>query len=206
MKLKRLKTKQSILTSFCTIILLFSFTDSSAQILKKFRLGVDFGLIFPHGKTDVIVGSEIKYTISDKLKIGARIEGAGLAKKIKNAEGNYITGSSRLNLNYTATAQYYLFETEKLFPFIEAGFGYYELADISSDIVNNYSRDIIWEDKPFSFDPTWGGMLKTGIEYDQVRLSFSYHFMPNSKVVINAIDQNISNNYFTFSIGYFIGK
>lgn len=168
-----------------------------AQIKYKVRLGVDFGIVLPKGKTDVVVGTNLKYMVSKKINVGFRIEGAAIAKEIKLDDGSFKAGDSRLNLGYLFTIDYYYLNHKSLYPFISGGIGYYELADISANLTHDYS--------PIKFAPKVGLMLKTGFEYDKMRMTFGYHFIPKSTIMINGIEQILVNSYVTLSIGYFIG-
>lgn len=179
------------------VFLFFIIQNTSGQTLNKLRLGVDFGLVFPKGKTDVVVGTNVKYNITDRISTGIRIEGAAIAKEIQLEDGSKQTGDKRFNLSYIATINYFFIQYKEIYPFVEGGLGYYKISEISESISTNY--------EPISFDSKMGIMLKAGIEHEKVRISIGYHFLPKSEINLPKLVQRLNTNYLTLSIGYFIG-
>lgn len=187
------KTKWVIVLAF----VLFS-TDLMAQVINRLRVGVDFGIVKPEGSTDVIVGTEIKYQINSKSKIGCRIEGGGISKKIKRSDGSYFISESRMQVGFITSFEYTYLQGSNWTLFVETGLGYYALADLSASSLTAYIAQ--------SFNPKFGGLLKTGFEFEKFRLTLAYQYIPTTNTTINAVNQHIKNTYFSTSIGYFIGK
>jgi len=169
----------------------------SGQILKKLKLGVDFGINIPKGNADVVVGADFKCAISDLSNIGFRFEGAGIAKEYKQNDGTKEVSQSRVNQAYIITSDYYFYQSRHLKSFAEIGIGIYKPSDLSASSATNYHV--------ISFEHKWGAMIKTGIELERLRLSIGAQLLPKSSININQYKQKITHSYLTFSVGYFIG-
>lgn len=192
------KVSRYILYGISIIGLFFvSSYQCNAQILSRFRLGVDFGAVLPKGSPNVVVGTDLKYQFSKRISGGLRIEGAAIAKDVKNGNGEVETGDQRLNLALLSTVNYYFSQHLGVYPFVELGIGRYEIAEISANVSQNYM--------PITFEDEFGVMCKVGFEHEKVCISIGYHLIPNQNQVINGIDQEIKADYLTFSVGYFVG-
>ncbi len=179
------------------IILLLLPTAIFSQEKGKLKLSVDFGAVFPKGKTDFSASAELKYNLTERMNIGFRIEGAGIGQEIELPDGSKVDTDARLSTGYIATFDYLLKNTKEFSPFVGGGIGYYKPSDISTELISI--------DEPISLDSEFGLMLRTGAEFDKVRLSVNYHLIPSSEIAFDALSQKVSNSYLGISIGYNVG-
>jgi hypothetical protein len=195
--------QQNILAKSKKILLLFLLLLSTTyishgQIKDKFSLGVDFGLVQSNQSTDVHVGGDINYRLSNHFDIGFRIGSGAFAKKFVNSQNKSISSDSRVGTTYLITTDYYLDSIQQIIPFISGGIGFFNLPEISDNVTSN--------NIPVTFRSKIGYMIKTGFVFDKIKIALAYHIISKSQTIIFNTEQDIDNKYLTFSLGYFIGK
>jgi hypothetical protein len=183
------------------IIGILAFENGYSQEEGKFRVGLDLGYAAPtNGGGGIMFSIEPKYNIKDNMNVGLRIGGAGMAREVES-DGITISGNLSANGSYVATYDYYFSREGKTFvPYLGAGAGYYELANLEFDNVSSGSYQVDGNGK-------MGGLLRGGFEWSKFRMGLECNLVPKStlKNTNGANVGSISNSYFGFHLGFYVG-
>ncbi len=177
-----------------------------SQQAGRFRYQMDFGTAVPRdGGIGAIVNIEPQILVMDNLAVGMRMGVAGLAKDIVyyDIPDDY-DGEIGANLSVLATANYYFnFGKGKVAPYIGGGFGYYSLSNIDIEETDIDEDDI----ENLEADFAWAPMVRAGVELNKFRIGFEYNFVPKSNLqnVGGDIIGQATNEYFAFTLGFFVG-
>jgi outer membrane protein W len=191
---------------FSVLILLLVVQTAYSQQAGKFRYQMDLGFAAPKdGGIGALVNFEPQVLVLDNLALGMRLGVAGLAKDVTyyTIPEDY-TGEIGANLSISGTANYYFnFGNSKVAPYLGAGFGYYALSNLEIENTD-FDRDEVG-DLQASF--AWAPMLRAGVELDKFRIGAEYNFIPSSNLqnVQGDVIGKATNEYFTFTLGFFVG-
>jgi len=185
-----------------TLLLLVSFSafkaKAQSETFKAFKTDLAIGYAVPAGsgsKGGVLFAVEPKYSISDQITLGLRLEWALTAYAFE-AEGESFTGDIKATGSYLATADY-MFNTNRVRPFVGLGVGIYSVAGVSSSFelegegVSESSEIAVGGGTKFGFAP------RVGLEAGHFRLAAEYNFAGK--------DDNIKYSYLGLKVGFFFG-
>ncbi len=190
-------------------------------IPKPFKVDVSLGYGKPLGndsKAGLLFSIEPKYSLTNRITVGFRIEASAINMMGKRSDVNYSSEASSFTKlssrndraeSYVLTADYYL-SKGKIRPFVGAGFGLYKV--IPAENLNfqsgSYAR-AIQEDKKI------GGLIRAGVEAGHFRLSMEYNLVPKSAGVqivessANGVSfintPAVKNSYLGIKLGVTIG-
>lgn len=188
------------------LLLIFLLTiNSFSQEIDKFRVGIDLGWTLPTaGGGGFLFTIEPKYNIKENLNIGLRMSSATMVKDVefKNTNEN-ADGKLAANSTYLATLDYYFYKGKNFVPYLGFGAGYAKLANIRFDMVS----DVKLENEEIKLNGKFAGLLRGGFEWGKFRFGADFNLIPKSKLKdgILSEDAEISNSYFSFNLGFFIG-
>lgn len=177
-----------------------------SQQAGRFRYQMDFGTAVPKdGGIGAIVNIEPQVLAMDNLAIGMRMGVAGLAKDIVyyDIPDDY-DGEIGANVSVLATANYYFnFGKGNVAPYVGAGFGYYGLSNIDIEETNIDEDEIENLEAAFA----WAPMVRAGVELNKFRIGVEYNFVPKSNLqnVGGDVIGQATNEYFAFTLGFFVG-
>ncbi|QPH40995.1 outer membrane beta-barrel protein [Pedobacter endophyticus] len=180
-----------------TLLLLVSFSafkaKAQSETFKAFKVDVALGYAAPSGsgsKAGILFAVEPKYSMSDQLTLGLRMEWALTAYSIEK-DGVSYAGDIKSTGSYLATADY-MFNTNKVRPFAGLGVGIYSVAGASFSSDNSsLQTNTVASSTKFGFAP------RVGAELGHFRAAIEYNFAGK--------DDNIKYNYLGFKIGAFFG-
>lgn len=181
---------------------LLAFATGYSQTEGKFRIGLDLGYAMPikDGAGGPSSSLELKYNIKENMNIGIRSNGMFIARDVVN-NGVSVDAKVSLNASYTATFDYYFNQSGKsLVPFIGAGAGYYEMADIELDNSSLNLPDSKAKGKI-------GGFVRAGVEFSKFRVGAEYNIIPKTDDLDwdGAKIGSVSNSYLGIHVGFFLG-
>ena len=188
---------------FCFFLFL-SLTIASvveAQDYKKVRVGLGLGYALSTGEGGsggVLVTFEPGYRIQDNLLVGLRIETAALTR---GSTASIVAGTSigvAAVGSYTINGQYYFGSGDGFRPFGGLGLGLFSLAAADVTLGGTTVNFAVAESK-FGFYP------RLGFDMSHFTMAFEYNFIPATPVVGTTTGAEVSNSYFGFRIGAFIG-
>lgn len=189
------------------ILFLFQFISTAyAQRADSFRFQMDLGTAAPKdGGIGALVNLEPQILVMNNLAFGLRLGATGLAKDVVYYEipDDYI-GELAGNASVLGTANYYFnYDKGRVAPYIGAGFGYYALSNIDIDDTDIDEDEI--GDLKANF--AWAPMVRAGVELGKFRIGAEYNFVPTSDLqsVNGEIVGQAINEYFGFTLGYFVG-
>lgn len=177
-----------------------------SQQAGRFRYQMDLGTAVPKdGGIGAIVNIEPQVLAMDNLAIGMRMGVAGLAKDIVyyDIPDDY-DGEIGANVSVLATANYYFnFGKGNVAPYVGAGFGYYGLSNIDIEETNIDEDEIENLEAAFA----WAPMVRAGVELNKFRIGVEYNFVPKSNLqnVGGDVIGQATNEYFAFTLGFFVG-
>lgn len=191
--------KKIILLVFVNMAL----ANGYAQEKGKFRVGLDFGFVPSDGGGGAMFSLEPKFNIQENMNIGLRIGGAAIAKNIQN---NSTATSAEVSVNgsYVGTYDYYLHKSGSSFaPYIGAGFGYYEIANLEFDDSDVNQSTTLNPDSSREI----GGLVRAGFEWGKFRMGVEYNFIPDSTLQdINGLNKGeVANSYVGIHLGFYLG-
>ncbi|WP_026969514.1 hypothetical protein [Algoriphagus terrigena] len=188
------------------LVALLIMNTAYSQQAGKFRYQMDFGTAVPKdGGIGAIVNIEPQILVMDNLAVGMRMGVAGLAKDIVyyDIPDDY-DGEIGANLSVLATANYHFnFGEGRVAPYIGGGFGYYGLSNIDIEETDIDEEDI----ENLEADFAWAPMVRAGVELNKFRIGLEYNFVPKSNLqnVGGDVIGQATNEYFAFTLGFFVG-
>jgi opacity protein-like surface antigen len=179
--------------------------NSFSQEIDKFRVGLDLGWTLPTaGGGGILFAIEPKYNIKENLNIGLRMSSAAMVKDVQFKDSNEnADGKLAANNTYLATLDYYFYKGKNFVPYIGFGAGYTKLANIRFDLAS----DVELENEEIKLNGKFAGLIRGGFEWGKFRFGADLNLIPKSNLKDGLIDENaeISNSYFSFNLGFFIG-
>jgi outer membrane protein W len=191
--------KKVILAAFIAL----ACTNGYSQKKGGFRVGLDLGYTVPsNGGGGLLFSIEPKYNIQENMNIGLRI---GAAAMIRDIQDNGTTTSAKVSANgsYVGTYDYYFNKSGKSFvPYIGAGAGYYSIANVEFDDVDNTSNQV-----SVSATGKMGALLRGGFEWGKFRMGVEYNLVPKSDLQNLNGDKvgTVSNTYLGIHLGFYVG-
>jgi hypothetical protein len=188
------------------LVALFLINTAYSQQAGKFRYQMDLGIAAPKdGGIGAIVNLEPQVLVLNNLALGMRLGVAGLAKDIVyyDIPDDY-DGEIGANVSLLGTANYFFnFGKGNVAPYVGAGFGYYSLSNL--EIEDSYYHDDDFENLEADF--AWAPMLRAGVELNKFRIGVEYNFVPKSNLqnVRGDVIGQATNEYFAFTLGFFVG-
>ncbi|GAA0878376.1 hypothetical protein GCM10009119_13440 [Algoriphagus jejuensis] len=175
-----------------------------SQQADRFRYQMDLGFVAPkHGGIGAMVHIEPQILVMDNLAVGLRMGATGMAKDITYYEiPDDYDGELSANLSVSGTTNYYFnYGKGKVAPYIGAGFGYYALSNV--DVDDDDLEDIENLEAAFA----WAPMVRVGVELQKFRIGAEYNFVPSSNLqnIEGDIIGQATNEYFAFTLGFFVG-
>jgi len=191
---------------FGVLVALLIMNTAYSQQAGKFRYQMDLGVAMPKdGGIGAIVNLEPQILVMNNLALGMRMGVAGLAKDIvyHDIQDDY-DGEIGANISVLATANYYFnFGKGNVAPYVGGGFGYYGLSNLDIE-ESDYDEDD-FENLEANF--AWAPMLRAGVELNKFRIGVEYNFVPKSNLqdVRGDVVGRATNEYFAFTLGFFVG-
>lgn len=187
------------------LLSVFYSISTLSQEIDKFRVGLDLGWTLPTaGGGGFLFAIEPKYNIKENLNIGLRMSSAAMVKDVefKNTNEN-ADGKLAANSTYLATLDYYFYKGKNFVPYVGFGAGYARLANIRFDLAS----DVELENEEIKLNGKFAGLIRGGFEWGKFRFGADFNLIPKSKLKNGQIneDAEISNSYFSFNLGFFIG-
>ena len=188
------------------LVALLIMNTAYSQQAGKFRYQMDFGTAVPKdGGLGAIVNLEPQVLVMNNLAVGMRMGVAGLAKDIVyyDIPDDY-DGEVGANLSVLATANYYFnFGRGTVAPYVGGGFGYYSLSNIDIEDTDIDEDDV----ENLETDFAWAPMVRAGVELNKFRIGVEYNFVPKSNLqnVGGDVIGRATNEYFAFTLGFFVG-
>lgn len=183
-------------------LLTLAFANGYSQEKGRFRVGLDLGYVPTGGGGGGMFSIEPKYNLTDNMNVGLRLGGAGIARDIETNEGQSTTAKISANGSLVGTYDYYIHIGSMSFvPYIGAGVGYYEIANIEFDDAT--SAEVTPESTG-----EMGGLIRGGFEWGKLRMGVEYNFVPDSKLQDangNVTDVTVANSYIGLHIGFYLG-
>lgn len=184
------------------VLLTFAFANAYSQEKGRFRVCLDFGYVPTGGGGGGMFSIEPKYNLTDNMNVGLRLGVAGIARDIETNSGQSTTAKISANSSLVGTYDYYIHIGKMSFvPYVGAGFGYYEIANIEFDDATSS------EITPASTGEM-GGLIRGGFEWGKLRVGVEYNFVPDSKLQDsngNVTDVSVANSYVGLHIGFYLG-
>lgn len=188
------------------LITLGGFFQMNAQNANTFRFDFDLGYAIPQaGGGGFALYLEPKWNIKDNMNVGLRLGAAGLIKEL-NTNGNTTEGEIGTNTSYLGTYDYFFSDGSSSFvPFVGGGVGYYSLASVKFDDLDN--GDDFNQSTDLKVSGKLGGMLRAGFNWGRFKVSLDYNLVGKSD--LQDMDGNVvgttKNGYFGISLGVFAG-
>lgn len=188
------------------LVALLVINTTFGQQAGRFRYQMDFGTAVPKdGGIGAIVNIEPQVLVMNNMAIGMRMGVAGLAKDIVyyDVPDDY-EGEIGANVSVLATANYYFnFGKGNVAPYMGVGYGYYSLSNIDIEGTDIDEDDI----ENLEADFAWAPMVRAGVELNKFRIGLEYNFVPKSNLqnVGGDIIGQATNEYFAFTLGFFVG-
>ena len=192
--------------TFLFLMLLIGYaTQLQAQEANKFRFDIRLGYAIPSGGGGgVLFNLEPKWTITDNMNVGLRLGAAAYASSL---EYNDTVGQSSeteigANGSFVGTYDYYFHNGSSSFaPFVGAGLGYYQVANVGDDGSDFDNGTEIGSDGKF------GGMFRAGFDWGKFRLAAEYNLIGNSDLrnASNDVIGTAKNGYIGISLGAYFG-
>jgi outer membrane protein X len=185
-------------------LLTLAVANGYSQKKGGFRVGLDFGYVPTGGGGGGMFSIEPKYNLTDNMNVGLRLGGAGIARDIQTNSGQSTTAKIAANGSFVGTYDYYFHKSGNSFvPYIGAGVGYYEIANIEFDDSNVNSSTTLNPDSSGQI----GGLVRVGFEWGKFRMGVEYNFIPDSTLQdINGLDKGtVANSYAGIHLGFFLG-
>ena len=173
---------------------------SYGQDYKKFKVGLGLGYAISSGAGSaggVLITVEPAYRLSDNLSIGLRLESAALTRGYSGTLASGTTLSVAGIGSYTLNGQYY-FSANKFRPFVGAGFGMYQLADVTAASGGSTVGTVLGE-------TVVGFYPRIGFDLGHFNMALDYNILPGSKPAGSTTSDVINNSYIGIRIGAFIG-
>lgn len=190
-----------------TILLLLQVIHHAfSQEEGRFRFQMDLGIAAPKdGGIGALVNFEPQILVTRNLALGLRMGVAGLAKDVTYYEiPDDYDGELSANTSVSGTANYYFnYGKGKVAPYVGAGFGYFALSNIDVD-GTDFDED---EVRGLKANFAWAPLIRAGIELGKFRIGAEYNFVPKSDLqnVSGEVIGQAINEYFGFTLGYFVG-
>jgi len=192
--------------NFFLLSLLIISNYAFSQEAEKFRVGLDLGWTLPTaGGGGILFAIEPKYNITENINIGIRMSSAAMVKDVKFKDSNEnIDGKIAANSTYLATLDYYFYKGKNFVPFVGLGAGYVRLANIRFDLASDVELS---ENDEIKLNGKFAGLIRGGFEWGKFRFGADLNLIPKSKLKDGLMSENaeISNSYFSFNLGFFIG-
>lgn len=184
------------------VFLTLTFANSYSQKQGGFRVGLDLGYVPTGGGGGGLLSIEPKYNIKENMNVGLRFGLAGIARDIQENSDESITAKISVNNSYVGTYDYYFHKSGSSFaPYIGAGVGYYEIANVEFD---DSSSSEVTPDSTGEM----GGLIRGGFEWGKFRMGVEYNFVPDSKLQDlngNVTDVSVANSYVGIHLGFYLG-
>lgn len=182
-------------------IALLVFGFANAQHKGGFRVGLDLGFVPANGGAGILFSLEPKYNIADNMNIGLRLGAAAIARDVQESG---LTTSAKIAANgsYVGTYDYYFHNSDSSFaPYLGAGFGYYSLANVEVDDIENSNNTVV------ETTGKTGGLVRAGFEWGKFRMGVEYNIVPDSDLQdLNGIKKGtVSNSYLGIHLGFYVG-
>lgn len=188
-----------------TMIALGGLLQMNAQQANKFRFDFDLGYAIPQGGGGGLsFYLEPKWNIKDNMSVGLRFGVAALIKELEE-NGNTTEGEIGANGSYVGTFDYYFSDGSSSFvPFIGAGVGYYSVASVRFDDLDNSEE---FDGNELTASGKFGGMLRAGFNWGKFKMSLDYNLVGQSDLqdTNGNVVGTTKNGYFGISIGVFAG-
>ena len=188
---------------FICVIILGLISNLSAQEAGKYRVGFNIAT----GSLSTGIGMQgadidLRYNFNDHINYGLKLgiqANSKLSYQLENY--NYVNVVSDA-ASFLVHSDYYFFHNYSRFtPFVGAGIGGYALSTVA------YTTDLAPSLQNYPSTYKIGAMIRGGVEYRRLRLTFERNQIPNS-VLINTNHQNIgsySNSFSNLSLGFYFG-
>lgn len=187
------------IASLVVIMALGAFkANAQSETFKPFKVDVALGYAMPSGsgsKSGVLFAVEPKYSISDQITLGLRMEWALTAYSYE-ADGQSYAGDIKATGSYLATADY-MFNTNKVRPFAGLGVGIYSVAGVSSTIEFEGAETTEGPEVTVGGGTKFGFAPRVGLEAGHFRVAAEYNFAGK--------EDNINYNYLGIKVGFFFG-
>lgn len=173
---------------------------SYGQDYKKFKVGIGLGYALSSGEGSqggVLITIEPAYRLSDNLSLGLRLESAALTRGYSGTLAPGTTLSVAAIGSATMNGQYY-FSSNKFRPFVGAGFGMYQLADVTATSSGSTVGTVLGES-------VMGFYPRIGFDMGHFNMALDYNILPGSKPAGSTSSDVINNSYIGIRIGAFIG-
>jgi outer membrane protein X len=183
------------------IFMVLALSQGYSQKKGAFRVGLDFGYVPTGGGGGGMISLEPKFNLTDNMNVGLRLGAAGIARDIQNISGQSTTAKVSANGSLIGTYDYYLHKSGSSFaPYIGAGVGYYEIANVE---FNDNSNTTITPDSTSEF----GGLIRAGFEWGKFRMGVEYNLIPDSTIKdTNGVDKGtVANSYVGLHLGFYLG-
>jgi outer membrane protein X len=186
------------------VLITLAVANGYSQEKGKFRVGLDLGFVPTGGGGGGMFSIEPKFNITDNMNVGLRLGGAGIARDIQSNSGQSTTAKISANGSIIGTYDYYFHKSGSAFaPYIGAGFGYYEIANVEFDDSNVNQSTTLNPDSSGEI----GGLVRAGFEWGKFRMGVEYNFIPDSTLQdINGVDRGeVANSYVGIHLGFYLG-
>lgn len=190
--------KKIIFASLLSILSVYAFGQEQGKI----RGNVGLGAAIPSGGAGFLFNLEGNYNVADNISVGVRVGWAVMAKNIESdAGGNATKADVGANASYLATGDYFFTTGSSFTPFLGAGLGYYNLANVSIEDGDNVDKNGIDASGKFGF------LVRGGFEVGKFRLTAEYDIVSKTDIenVEGEVVGDVPNSYFGISLGVFFG-
>ena len=186
-------------SAFLLCLVAFS---ASAQEFKPFKVNLSVGYAKPLGagaSGGVLLALEPKYSFTDNLEVGLRLESAIVARAFSF---NNQTGDAEVKGlgSYLLTGNYF-FSTENFRPYVGIGAGLYNVAGTTVRVTNGTAND----DYTVQAESKFGFMGRAGFKAGHFNLSVEYNAIPKSSSKLQSVTLESKNAYVGVKLGVDIG-
>lgn len=149
-----------------------------------------------------MISLEPKFNLTDNMNVGLSLGVAGIARDIETNGGIGTTAKISANSSIVGTYDYYIHMGSMSFvPYVGAGFGYYEIANVEFD---ESSSATVTPDSSGEM----GGLIRGGFEWGKFRMGIEYNFVPDSNLQDssgNVSNVTVANSYLGIHLGFYLG-
>ena len=183
------------------MLITFAITNGYSQEKGRFRVGLDFGYVPTGGGGGGLLSLEGKYNLTNNMNVGLRLGTAGIARDIEMDNGQVTNADISGIGSVVGTYDYYIhIGSMSLVPYLGAGIGYYEIANVEAE-GSSYTSDV-------ASTGEMGGLIRGGLEWGKLRVGVEYNIVPDTKLQDssgNVTDVTVTNSYVGLCIGFYLG-
>lgn len=178
--------------------------SAAAQEYKPFKVNLSLGIarsLTPGISLGVLLATEPRYSLSDRIDLGLRLEWALIARGVVS-RGATVTGSVGAYGSYLATGTYF-FGSDRVRPFVGVGAGAYTISSTGTLVVFDGQSP---QDVTLLGETKFGGLIRAGIKAGHFVASLDYNIVPVSSTTLsnNTLVES-KNAYLGIKLGVDIG-